>query len=58
MWALNVWIYLVFCFNPGLYQSLKATGQYPCYVYVQDAAPGATSGQDAAPACFYDPSAY
>jgi len=52
MFVLNVWLYLMFLFNPPGYRVWVAAGA-PCYGYVASLGAEAPS---APPVCFYDPS--
>ena len=46
MWIASVWMYLLFAFNPGMYEQFQSAGA-PCYV----AEPG-TSPSTPQPGCW------
>jgi hypothetical protein len=57
MFVFNVFLYMMFVFNPPMYQEAKDSGNYPCYGVIANddgSMPDATD----MPVCWYDPSAY
>ena len=52
MWAFNIFLYLMWAFNPPVYQGMVANGA--ACVYNQPI--GGVYATGPAPACWYDPS--
>lgn len=52
-WVFNIWLYLLFVFNPQGYAQDVAAG-YPCYALVQLAFAG-PGDPGPMPPCWYDP---
>ena len=51
MWALNVFLYLMFLSSPAYYEAFKASGA-PCFAYISDHGEAPATEE---PVCFYDP---
>jgi hypothetical protein len=54
MWVFNVLLYLMFVFNPTVYDAMKASGA-PCYAFVASLADAEHPAGIDPPPCFYDP---
>ena len=54
MWIVNVWLFLCFMFNPGVYKEMVREGA-PCFAFVQSLGNQQVEATPM-PICWYDPS--